>query len=116
MPKAVRRGDVVLTRFPYSDLSGASVRPALVFSQGRIGNDVVLVGISSVVRSPLPPTDVLVAPSHAEFPQTGLRNDSVIRIHKLVAVEDNVIVRRLGSIGPVRQAEVDARLRTVLGL
>jgi mRNA interferase MazF len=116
MPKSLQRGDIVLTRFPYSDLSGASVRPALVVSQGPIGIDIVLAGISSVVRSPLPPTDALVDANHAEFPQTGLRTTSVIRIHKLVAVEDNVVVRRLGAVGPILQAEVDARLRLVLGL
>jgi mRNA interferase MazF len=44
------RGDVVLTRFPFTDLTGASLRPALVVSPGQIGEDVVLVAISSVVR------------------------------------------------------------------
>ena len=44
------RGDVVLTRFPFTDLTGASLRPALVVSPGQIGEDVVLVAVSSVVR------------------------------------------------------------------
>ena len=45
------RGDVVLTRFPFTDLTGASPRPAVVVSAGEIGQDVVLAGISSVVAA-----------------------------------------------------------------
>ena len=36
------RGDVVLTRFPFTDLTGASHRPAVVVSRGQIGQDIVL--------------------------------------------------------------------------
>jgi len=53
MAPTFSRGDVVLTQFPFTDLTGASVRPALVVSQGLIGQDVVVAGISSVVRGPL---------------------------------------------------------------
>jgi mRNA interferase MazF len=116
MPLPLVRGDVILTQFPFTDLTGASVRPALVVSQGPIGQDIVLAGISSVVRGGLAPTDCTVDSTHPEFPQTGLRVTSVIRLHKLVAVETSLILRRLGHIGPQLQAEVDRLLRLVLGL
>ena len=110
------RGDVVLTRFPFTDLTGASLRPALVVSPGQIGEDVVLVAISSIVRGSWVPTDYVVGTNHPEFPLTGLRVTSVLRLHKLVTVERAVIVRRLGRIGLQLQAEVDRPLPTVLGL
>jgi mRNA interferase MazF len=110
------RGDVVLTRFPFTDLSGTSLRPALVVSRGQIGQDVVLAAISSVVRGTLAPTDYTVDKRHSEFASTGLRVTSVIRIHKLAAVECSVIVRRLGRLGPQLQAEVDRLLLAVFGL
>jgi mRNA interferase MazF len=116
MPPALARGDVVLTRFPFTDLSGASVRPALVISQGLIGQDLVLAAISSVVRGALASTDYTVDTTHPEYPLTGLRVTSVLRLHKLASVEQSIIVRRLGRIGPQLQAEVDARLRIILGL
>lgn len=98
----LKRGDVVLTPFPFTDLSGAPLRPALIVSQGPIGQDVVLAAISSVVRGQAIPTDLMVETTHPEFGQTGLRVASVIR--------------RLGSIGSQLQAEVDRLLRHVLGL
>ena len=81
------RGDVVLTRFPFTDLTGASLRPALVISPGQIGEDVVLVAVSSVVRGSRVPTDYVVGTNHPEFPLTGLRVTSVLRLHKLATVE-----------------------------
>ena len=116
MSASLARGDVVLTRFPFTDRSGSSVRPALVVSVGPIGQDLVLAGISSVLRSGAIATGQVVDPAHAEFAQTGLRVASVLRLHKLVTVESAVIMRRLGKIGPQLQAEVDRRLRLVLGL
>lgn len=116
MTGPISRGDVVLTRFPFTDLTGSSVRPALVVSAGLIGDDLVLAGISSVVRGALVATDLTVDTNHPEFAQTGLRVTSVLRLHKLAAVESNVVIRRLGRIGPRLQPDVDRILRQVLGL
>jgi mRNA interferase MazF len=115
-PPTLSRGDVVLTRFPFTDLTGAAFRPAVVVSQGQIGQDIVLIAISSVVRGALAPTDYTVESTHPEFALTGLRVTSVLRMHKLAAVERSVISRRLGRLGPQLQAEVDRILRVVLGL
>jgi mRNA interferase MazF len=81
-----------------------------------IGQDVVLAGISSVVRGPGIPTDLAVDISHPDFRQTGLRVASVLRLHKLAAVESTIVIRRLGRISPGLQVEVDRVLRLVLGL
>jgi mRNA interferase MazF len=110
------RGDVVLTPFPFTDLTGASLRPALVVSPGAIGEDVVLAAISSVLRGAAAPADCPIDTAHPEFGQTGLRVASVLRLHKLVTVERSLIVRRLGQIGPQLQTEADRLLRAVLGL
>ncbi len=110
------RGEVVLTRFPFTDLTGAGLRPAVVVSQGQIGQDLVLAAISSVVRGTFVPTDYVVVTSHPEFPLTGLRVASVIRTHKLATVECSIVVRRLGRLGPQMQEEVDRILRKVVGL
>lgn len=113
---AVSRGDLLLTQFPFTDLRGSAVRPCLVVSQGLIGQDIIVAGISSVIRDGVVSTDVVVEPTHSEFPITGLRVKSVIRLHKLVTIEQLVIRRRLGQIGPMLQLEVDVRLKIALGL
>jgi mRNA interferase MazF len=110
------RGEIVLTRFPFTDLSGSKVRPALIVSPTPVGRDVILAAISSVMRTALSPTDLVISLGHPEFPSTGLRVDSVVRLHKLFTVEQGVIVRRLGRIGPLLQADVDRPLALAVGL
>jgi mRNA interferase MazF len=111
---SLARGDVVLTKFPFTDLSGSSLRPAVIVSPGRIAQDVILVAISSVVR--LSTYDYTIEEDHPEFEQTGLRVTSVLRPHKLAAVESDVIVRRLGHLGPQLKMELTNGLRAVLGV
>jgi mRNA interferase MazF len=107
---SLSRGDIVLTRFPVTDLANASLRPALVVSPGQISQDIMLVGISSVVRGALAPTDYTVDATHPEFPLTGLRMTSVLRLHKLATAERSIIVRRLGRVGPQLYAAVERLL------
>ena len=70
----MRRGTVVLTPFPFTDLTGAKVRPAVVISRtDRRGDDVILAFISSVRSQKLLPTDLPVDPAHPDFQATGLK-------------------------------------------
>ena len=111
------RGDIVLTKFPFTDLSSFSVRPALVVSNGLIGEDIVLIAISSVVRGiVLASTDFILPTTHPDFLPTGLKVSSVLRTHKLFTVHYSVIVRRLGFISSNVQLEVDKLLHFVLSL
>ena len=113
------RGSVVLTDLPFTDLSGSKLRPALVVTTSPIGKDIVVLAISSIIRGALAPSalsDCLIELSHPEFPLTGLRVASVIRTHRLATIEQSRVVRRLGNIGPLLQAEVDKQLRQILGL
>jgi len=99
MSLLLSRGDVVLTPFPFTDLTQRSLRLLWWFRMVPIGDDLVLAGISSVIRGSRVPTDLLIDRSHAEFKQTGLRVASVSRLHKLATVENRILVRRLGQIG-----------------
>lgn len=75
-----------------------------------------MAAISSVVRGVLAPTDYSIDTTHPEFALIDLRATSALRMHKFAAMERSVVVRRLGRLGPQLQAEVDRRLRVVLGL
>jgi mRNA interferase MazF len=78
----------------------------LIISQGVIGQDVILAGISSVVRGGgVSPTDYLVDATHPEFPVTGLRVSSVVRLHKLTTVLASILIRRLGRVGSRMHSE-----------
>ena len=87
------RGTVVLTPFPFTDLAGAKVRPAVVVSRtDRPGSDVILAFVSSLIPPNLQATDLALDPSHPDFRATGLKVASVIKCDKLATVDRRVIL------------------------
>jgi len=109
------RGDIVLVQFPYTDLTGLKLRPALVVAPQRDA-DVILAFITSQIGGTDPQTDHLIAPTHAEFGRTGLKVASVIRLDKIATLHRTLVYRRLGSIGPSSTAAVGDLLRRVFEL
>ena len=77
------RYKVVLVPFPFDDLTGAKVRPAVCLTDA-LGpyRHVVLAFITSVVPPNLEPTDLLLEPGSADFARTGLRVHSALRLHR----------------------------------
>ncbi len=113
----MRRGTVVLTPFPFSDFSGAKVRPAVVVSRDdRPGSDVILAFVSSVVPPRPLPTDLVVDPSHPDFRATGLKVPSIVKCDKLATVQREVILGELGQLSASLLRELDQRLRHAFNL
>ncbi|MEK7363261.1 MAG: type II toxin-antitoxin system PemK/MazF family toxin [candidate division NC10 bacterium] len=113
----MKRGTVVLAPFPFTDLSGTKVRPAVVVSTSdRPGEDVILAFISSVKPPTLLPTDLPIATSHPDFPGSGLKVASVVKCDKLATVQRRIIFGELGVLSPALLVELNACLRVALGL
>jgi len=88
-------GSIVLTRFPFTDLSGDKRRPALVVSRDNDRrSDLVVCFITSIPR-----TGPDMAPL-AALPGTGLKVPSVVRFDKLATLDRSVIAGRLGEAPP----------------
>lgn len=114
----MKRGDIVLIRFPFSDLSGSKVRPALVISDDsytQSGRDAIFIVISSSTSNPQL-NDILVDSSEPNFSITGLRRSSLIRVDKLVILSKNLARKRLGKADRNIMDKVEDRLIKVLGL
>jgi mRNA interferase MazF len=85
-------GSIVLTRFPFTDLSGDKRRPALVVSRdNQRRTDLVVCFITSVPRAG--PDMASIAASHG----TGLKVSSVVRFDKLATLDPAVIAGKLGD-------------------
>ena len=115
----VKRGSVVLVRYPFTDLAGAKVRPALVLTPDHLLprlDDVLCLFISSVIPEELLPTDFVLNLEHPAFLQTGLKRSSVLRMHKLALLHKALVLRVLGEGDQSLMREVNQRLRLALGL
>jgi len=105
------KGKIVLIPFPFTDLSATKLRPALVIYEGS--KDVIVAFISSKVSSQPSDTDVVITKNHPEFPLTGLKVDSVIKLDKIATLSKSLIIGELGEIGPNIKDEVNRKLRKI---
>src|SRR5919108_2898915 len=97
-----RRGDIVHCLHPHADSKNeadASRRFALVVGDPveNINQDYILAQITSTEWRGR--TDVWVLGSDPEFGQTGLRNASTIRCHKIFAAALSTVRQRVGEAG-----------------
>ena len=84
------KGKIVLLPFPFTDLTKAKLRPALVVLESK--EDVVVCFISSKVFKIIPETEILLSSKHEEFETSGLKADSVIRLDKIATILKELIV------------------------
>lgn len=116
----VKRGDVVLVDFPYSDRSSSKVRPALVV-QADVWNerleDTILALITSSSRRRLgAETQFLIDLSTEEGERTGLKFDSVVQCENLLTYEKSLILRVLGKLSDSEMLRIDRCLEAALGI
>ncbi len=109
--------EVYLASFPFGGSAGMKLRPVLLLT-APVGSvpEVLVAYISSVLPSALLPSDIVLDPATAEHSSTNLKTRSVLRLHKLATIHTRSVVRRLGDLSPVARADVDSKLRTLLGL
>ena len=103
------KGDLVVTPFPFSDLSAAKKRPALVMAT-LTGDDVILCQITSQAVA-----DSYAVPlTDPDCTSGGLRQASHIRPNRLFTAESSIILYRAATIGPTKMQEVLAKLVQIL--
>lgn len=107
----MKPGDIVLIRFPQTDLRTGKLRPALVVAvaPGR-GADLLLALVSSRTYQAVPQFDEIIDPSDSDYAATSLKVRSVIRLARLASVEASVINARLGNISSKRLQQIIKRL------
>ena len=114
----MKRGDVVLITFPFSDLQGIKVRPALIISSNKYNKksqDALFMLISSNIKNPRP-IDIVIKYNHPDFKMTGLKKDSLVKCDKIVSLLKETAKRHLGHISEELQKSIDLTLADVCGL
>ncbi|MBI1865701.1 MAG: type II toxin-antitoxin system PemK/MazF family toxin [Nitrospirae bacterium] len=111
------RGKVVLVPFPFDDLTTTKVRPAVCLTE-PVGphRHVILAFLTSRQPDDLLDSDLVLDAGDTDFPATGLRVTSTLRLHRVVTATTGLIQRELGSLAQRMQSEVDKRLRRLFSL
>ena len=93
------KGDVILIPFPFTDLSATKQRPALIVSSDQFNNkhnDVIVMAISSQIPYQIPEDEYLL--SSADMKTSGLPRKSIIKLGKVVTINQSLVIKKLGKI------------------
>ena len=109
--------EIFLAHFPFGGSAGMKLRPVLLLTP-PVGSvpEVLVAYISSVIPTSTLPTDLLIDPRSPDHASTNLKTISVLRLHKLATIHCRSVQRRLGKIAPAVAAQVQLKLRLLLGL
>ena len=105
----MKQGDLVLVPFPFTDLTGNKVRPALVLV--TTSRDVTLAFITTQIQWQ-EPTDLLLMPNGSN----GLKKASLVRLSKLATIDSELVQGRLGEIAMSDLSLIHQNLRVLFQL
>lgn len=99
-------GEVVVTTFPFSDLSSKKRRPALILAEVEFG-DLILCQITSKPYS----SKIAIAIDASAFASGGLPILSYVRPDKLFTTDVSLIERSAGALKRVTLDEILSHVR-----
>jgi len=104
-------GQVVVFRFPQTDLEEGKLRPALLLGKlpGEY-DDWLICMISSQTRQYLAGFDEIIQENDADFGESGLKVTSVIRVGRLAVVSGEILIGAIGQISTERLSRVKKHL------
>ena len=115
----MKRGDVVLVRFPHPSGQRGKKRPAVVVQSdayiGAVGT-LIVAEVTKNVSMAGDPACLFIDVTTPEGQATGLVRNSVVSCLLLVTVYANTVAQVLGSLSPTMQRELDDCLRVAMAL
>jgi len=103
------KGDVVIVPFPFSDLTQAKRRPALVVAELQ-GNDLILCQITSQLFR----DQYVIAINSDDFESGTLRQSSNIRPNRLFTADQQIVLYKAGHLKLEKTEAVIAKIVEIL--
>ena len=103
------KGDVVLITFPFTDLSGSKLRPAVVLASTSLDLTVCFITTQLGWQEP---TDVLLTPSTSN----GIWKPSLIRTSKIATLDKALAKGLIGKLSATEVSDLNIRLKLLLQL
>ena len=104
-------GQLVIFRFPQTDLEEGKLRPALLLGKlpGEY-DDWLICMISSQTRHYVSEFDEIVQETDYDFATSGIKVASVIRVGRLAVVSGEILLGAIGQISPERLERIKKHL------
>lgn len=104
------KADVILVRYPFSDLSNAKIRPAIVVSAPHVSQDIFIVPLTSRTTSLLPGEFVL-----ADWQKAGLNVASAVK-RGVFTIHQSLAIKQIGTLSQTDLEALNSVLQQWLGL
>src|SRR2546423_1402670 len=109
----MKRGEIIIVEYPFTDQSSSKRRPALVIQSDAIKSpDTLIAAISASAQ--LTVTRALIEPS--KEPKSHLKQPCVVRCENLSTVQQTIVLGSVGSLAKQTMLRVDECLKKALGL
>jgi mRNA interferase MazF len=105
----VKKGDVILVSFPFTDLSGSKLRPAFVLAESN--QDVLVAFITTQSKWSDEFSIKLTATAI-----NGLKIDSLVRLNKITTLDKNLVFGKLGNLSEMDINQINVGLIKLLNL
>jgi mRNA interferase MazF len=105
MKNAYKKGDIVLIKFPFTDLLSSKVRPALIM-RDQSDDDITVLPISTTIN--LQPHDILI--KNEAYQKNPLPVESAIRIGKIGTLHERLVIKKVSQLKAAFFAEVQQAL------
>lgn len=103
------KGDIVVIPFPFSDLSKAKRRPALVLTC-LLGDDLILCQITSKNTR----DSYAIQLSQTEFKSGSLRQESNVRPNKIFTADKSIIEYKIGSLKETKTRTIIEKVCSII--
>ncbi|WP_088242397.1 type II toxin-antitoxin system PemK/MazF family toxin [Calothrix rhizosoleniae] len=104
------KNDIILVRYPFSDLSSSKVRPAVVVNAPHVSQDILIVPLTSKTTSLLPGEFILT-----EWSTAGLNVQTAVK-RGLYTVDCSLVVAIIGKLANSDSEQLEESLRGWLGI
>jgi mRNA interferase MazF len=112
MEQILRKKDIVLVPFPFSDQSGMKKRPALIVSDDKFNqasSDIIICAITSNIDNDF--HTVLIKPDDWK---DGLYSESCVKVANILTVEKRIVLKRIGRLGAERFNAVIGKIHDII--
>ncbi len=103
------KGDVVVVPFPFSDLTQAKRRPALVISKLE-GDDLILCQITSQFIK----DNYAISLTDKDFAKGSLKQQSNIRPNRIFTADNHIVLYKVGSLKTEKLNEVIEKIVEII--
>jgi mRNA interferase MazF len=104
------KNDVILVRYPFTDLSTIKIRPAVVVDSPHTSQDQIVVPLTSQISNLLDGEFLL-----SDWTGAGLNVPTAVK-RGLYTVHPLLIIKRLGRLSQQDAQEIDRSLKSWLGI